>query len=184
MNNTDGPRVLVTAGSKHGSTAEIASRISTRMAVFGIAAETREPEDVGDITDYDAFIIGSAVYAGHWTNPAKALALRVGADKGDRPVWLFSSGPIGDPPKPEEDPVDVAQVMEATSPQEHKIFAGKVDKSVLSFGERAILVAVRAPEGDFRDWAEIEAWADRVAAELSSHRSSTEDRASERIGVK
>jgi len=181
MNNTThGTRVLVSAGSKHGSTSEIASRISIRLAEAGIESETREPEDVGDITGYDAFVIGSAVYAGHWTNPAKSLALRIGVGK---PVWLFSSGPIGDPPKPEEEPVDVAQVTEATNPQGHKIFAGKVDKSVLSFGERAILVAVRAPEGDFRDWAEIEAWADRIAKALTSHGESAENESIERIGA-
>ncbi|HEU4320579.1 MAG TPA: flavodoxin domain-containing protein [Acidimicrobiia bacterium] len=185
MNNTThGAKVLVSAGSKHGSTAEIASRIATRLAVSGMQAETIDPEDVGDLTEYEAFVIGSAVYAGHWTKPARSLALRIGDEKGDRPVWLFSSGPIGDPPKPEEDPVDVAQVSEATNPEDHKIFSGKVDKSVLSFGERAILVAVKASEGDFRDWTEIEAWADGIAEALTSQRVAAQEHSNERIGAK
>ena len=29
--------------------------------------------------------------------------------------------------------------------------------------------AVRAPEGDFRPWDEIEAWADEIAAALEAH---------------
>jgi menaquinone-dependent protoporphyrinogen oxidase len=43
------------------------------------------------------------------------------------------------------------------------VFSGKIDKAKLGFGERAITMALRAPEGDFRDWVEIEAWADGIA---------------------
>jgi menaquinone-dependent protoporphyrinogen oxidase len=82
------------------------------------------------------------------------------------PTWLFSSGPVGDPPKPEEDPVDVAEVSEKTSAREHRVFSGKIDKSKLSFAEKAIVVAVRAPEGDFRDWDEIGDWANSIADSL------------------
>jgi menaquinone-dependent protoporphyrinogen oxidase len=84
-----------------------------------------------------------------------------------RPLaWLFSRGPIGDPPKPDEDPVDIAEVMQVTAAREHRLFAGKIDKSKLSFGEKAIVVALRVPEGDFRDWDEIDAWAADIATAL------------------
>ena len=36
-------------------------------------------------------------------------------------------------------------------------------KSELGFGEKAIVLALRAPEGDFRDWDEIRGWAAEVA---------------------
>jgi hypothetical protein len=78
-----------------------------------------------------------------------------------RPVWLFSSGPIGDPPKPEEDPVDIADIMQATKARGHRVFAGKLVKKQLSFPDRAISAAPRVPEGDFRDREEIKAWAAR-----------------------
>ena len=32
------------------------------------------------------------------------------------------------------------------------MFPGRLEKKRLSFGERAIVLALRAPEGDFRDW--------------------------------
>jgi hypothetical protein len=54
--------------------------------------------------------IGSAVYAGHWLEPAKRLVERHRGSLSELPVWLFSSGPVGDPPKPEEPPVDVSLV--------------------------------------------------------------------------
>jgi hypothetical protein len=51
-------------------------------------------------------------------------------------------------------------------PREHRVFSGKIDKSKLGFAERAIIVAVRAPEGDFRRWDEIETWSRSIAATL------------------
>jgi menaquinone-dependent protoporphyrinogen oxidase len=100
-------------------------------------------------------VLGSAVYAGHWLKPARELVGRLGTVVADRPVWLFSSGPVGDPPKPEEDPVDVAEILTATRARDHRVFAGRLVRRQLSFPERAIVSALCVPEGDFRDWPEI-----------------------------
>jgi menaquinone-dependent protoporphyrinogen oxidase len=156
-------RVLVTAGSKHGSTTEIANHIAETLRHEGVETTESPPSQVDDTSPYGVVILGSAVYAGHWTDDAKALAARIGASDHRPEVWLFSSGPIGDPPRPEEDPVDVAEVMQVTGAREHRVFSGKIDKSKLSFGEKAIVVAFRAPEGDFRSWDEIADWARSIA---------------------
>ena len=112
-------------------------------------------------------VLGSAVYAGHWLKPAKELVEREAGALAQRPVWLFSSGPVGDPPKPEEDPADVAAIVEATRAREHQIFVGKLEKENLNLPERAILKVVRAAEGDFRDFDQIRAWANGIADALS-----------------
>ncbi len=46
------------------------------------------------------------------------------------------------------------------------MFAGKLVKKQLSFGEKAMVLAFRAPEGDFRDWEEIKGWAVGIADAL------------------
>lgn len=166
------PKILVSAASKHGSTAEIAERIGETLASHGLEVTVAEPDGVTSLEGYQAVVLGSGVYAGHWLKDAKQLADRVGAAGSPPLVWLFSSGPLGDPPKPEEDPVDVAPIVEVTSARDHRVFSGKIDKASLSFGERAIMIAVRAPEGDFRDWAEISAWADQIADSIDSELSS------------
>jgi menaquinone-dependent protoporphyrinogen oxidase len=56
--------------------------------------------------------------------------------------------------------------MAATAARSHCVFGGRLDRTSLGFAERAISRALRAPFGDFRDWAEIEAWASGIAAEL------------------
>jgi menaquinone-dependent protoporphyrinogen oxidase len=160
-------RVLVSAGSKHGATQEIAVRIGKVLEAREHRVTVSPPEHVADVSDYDAVVLGSAVYAGHWVVAAKELAEIVARSEPPIPTWLFSSGPIGDPPKPEENAVDVADILEATSARDHHVFSGKVDKSKLSFGEKAVLIAVRAPEGDFRDWDEIGTWANEIADTLT-----------------
>ncbi|MFW6174330.1 MAG: flavodoxin domain-containing protein [Chloroflexota bacterium] len=162
-------RVLVTAASRHGATAEIADEIGRVIQTDlgeGNDVDVIPAERVESVEEYDAVVLGSAVYMGHWLEPARELARRHADEMRQRPVWLFSSGPIGDPPKPTEDPVDVSEAMELAGAQEHRVFAGKLDRAKLGFGEKAIVIALRAPAGDFRDWEEIAAWARGVSSAL------------------
>ena len=48
------------------------------------------------------------------------------------------------------------------------MFAGKLVRKQLSFPERAIVSALRVPDGDFRDWSEITGWAVGIATALRS----------------
>ena len=160
-------RILIITASKHEATTGIGDAIALQLRRAGHRVAHVEPGIVSSIRDEDAVILGSAVYTGHWQRAAVAFAERFATDLRERPVWLFSSGPLGDPPKPTEDPVDVAHVAEITGAREHRLFAGRLDRSRLGMGERLIVAAVRAPDGDQRPWADIEAWADGIAAELA-----------------
>ncbi len=159
-------RVLVIAASKHGSTAEIATALGEALARRGIATTVADASDVADIEEYDAVVLGSAVYAGRWRKEARELAELHGEFLHSRPVWLFSSGPVGDPLKPEEDPVDVEQITAIVGARGHRVFAGKIDKSRLSLAEKAIVKSLKVPEGDYRDFAAAAAWAGEIADEL------------------
>jgi menaquinone-dependent protoporphyrinogen oxidase len=157
----------VAAATKHGATLEIAEKIGQVLADEGLSVRVEAVERVTGVDTFDAVVLGSAVYVGHWLESARtfveqnAFALRV------RPTWLFSSGPIGDPPRPaDEDAVNVDDLMAATEAKQHRLFAGRVDKHRLSFAERAVLLAVRAKEGDYRDWDEISGWAREIAQAL------------------
>lgn len=94
-------KVLVTAATKHGATAEIAAAIGEVLQGAGVDAAVVSPEEVATVDGYDAVVLGSAVYAGHWLAAATDLVDRAGGALAGKPVWLFSSGPVGDPPKPE-----------------------------------------------------------------------------------
>ena len=167
--------VLVVCASKHGATGEIAERVAQTMAAAGQQAQARPVTAAGDLTGYDAFVVGSAVYMGHWQKEAVEFVRRNRAVLAGHPVWLFSSGPLGTEPVDAQgrdltvaaEPKELAEFTGAIHPRGPRVFFGVLDPGRLGLGERAIrkLQAGRAllPEGDFRDWAQIEAWARVIA---------------------
>jgi len=161
--------VLVAVASKYGATQEIADAMGRVLIERGIETDVRSIDDVVDLTSYAAVVLGSGVYAGHWLEPARRFVEERSDELADRPTWLFSSGPIGDPPRPsEQEAVKIEPVIAATRAKEHRLFAGRLDKSKLSFPERALVFAFRAAEGDFRDWHAIAAWAGEIADVLEA----------------
>ena len=83
------------------------------------------------------------------------------------PVWLFSSGPLGDEATAKiDDPRQLAELTELTGAEGHQMFFGKIDRADLAMGERAVMKMVKAPYGDFRDWEAIKRWADEIGAGL------------------
>ena len=67
--------VLVTAASKYGATGEIARAVGAALTEHGVPAVVLGPEEVREIGQYDAVVLGSAVHAGHWLPSAMALAV-------------------------------------------------------------------------------------------------------------
>ena len=155
--------VLVAYASKHGSTQGIAEKLRQ----LGKEAEARSVDEVSDTGLYEAFVIGSAIYYGSWLKEATEWVRRNRAVLAQHPVWLFSSGPLGTEVKDaEQQPKEMAEFQQAIRPREQRIFFGALDPSRLSFAERVMVKAVRAPEGDFRDWQAIDAWAASIARDL------------------
>ncbi len=161
-------KVLVSVASRHGASFEIAEEISATLAASNFQTAVLPPDAVTSLEGYGAVILGSSVYVGHWMDSAVNLVERFSTEIKAVPVWLFSSGPIGHEPGPEDEPVDVTDLLAATGAREHRVFAGQVDRSKLGLGEKVILTAVRAPEGDFRPWEEIRTWAAGIAAALKA----------------
>lgn len=161
--------VLVAVSSKHGGTREIARVIAEELRALGLDPDLREAGAVRDLAGYDAVVLGSAVYMGNWLPEARAFVARHGAALAGLPVWLFSSGPLGaENPQPPGDPAGGAAVLAATGARGHRVFAGRLERGDLGLGERAISRLVHAPEGDFRDWAAIRAWAREIGAALAA----------------
>ena len=159
--------VLVAYASKHGSTQGIAERIAEKLRQLGKEAEARPMNAVEDPESYEAFVIGSAVYYGSWLKEAMEWVHRNQAVLAKRPVWLFSVGPLGVEVKDtEQQPKEIAEFQQAIRPRGEHIFFGSLDHSKLSFPERMIVKAVRASEGDFRDWEAIEGWTASIAQDL------------------
>jgi len=162
-------KILVTAASRHRATEDIAAAIARVLHLRGLEADHLAPDEVQDLAAYDAVVLGSGIYAGRWLGNATSFVRRFAAQLNERPVWLFSSGPVGHPPTPKDAPA-VDSIIEQTSALEHKVFSGRLDKQDLGLLERTMVNAVRAPEGDYRDWVEIGRWAAEIADTLSPAR--------------
>jgi len=161
-------KVLVTVGSKHGASDEVGAALRTALSEAGLEAVQLPPEQVPSLDGYDAVVLGSGVYAGRWVEAAKKFVDGHLDELRARPVWVFSSGPLGEPPKPDEEPPDGRAVAERVGAREHRVFAGSLDRAKLGFGERAIVGMVKAPYGDFRSWPTIAAWGTGIARALRS----------------
>jgi menaquinone-dependent protoporphyrinogen oxidase len=161
--------VLVGFSSRHGATAEIARAIGAALIEQGVAVAVADTKHLEDLTAYDAVVLGSPIYMGRWMKPAAEFAEAHSGDLRSRPVWLFSSGPIGDPPKPgSPDEAAIAALVAATGAREHRLFGGKLDKDELGLRERAAVRFVGAPEGDYRDWDAVRQWATHIARAVRS----------------
>jgi menaquinone-dependent protoporphyrinogen oxidase len=173
-------KVLVGYASRHGATAGIAERIAAALREAGLSAEARPIAEVRELSDYDAFVIGAAAYMFHWLKDATRFVKRHHRLLAERPVWLFSSGPLGTDLVDEEG----RDIFEATRPKEfdelsdlvhssgERVFFGAWDPNAppVGLGERMVrhMPAARTsiPAGDFRDWPAIDAWAAGIAREL------------------
>ena len=171
-------KVLVAYSSRYSATKGIAGHIAQRLRGYGNDVDLKEVDSVTNPEDYDAYIIGSAVYSLHWLKPAREFVIRNRAILARKPVWLFSSGPLGPAKRNAQGrdlrdvsgPQELGQLREAVNPRNHRVFFGALDGSKLGFGHRMIrrMPAAREglPEGDFRDWKEIADWAGEIAKQL------------------
>jgi menaquinone-dependent protoporphyrinogen oxidase len=173
-------KAIVVYASKYGSTKGIAEFIAEKLQQRGILAEVRDVEAVHDLGGFDTVVIGSAVYMGHWMKQATEFVRRNRSVLAGRPVWLFSSGPLGTETKDAQgrelivvaEPKEIAEFREAINLRDHRVFFGAFDRKKLGFKDQMVakMPAARAlfPEGDFRNWKDIEAWASSIAQELKA----------------
>jgi menaquinone-dependent protoporphyrinogen oxidase len=164
----DSDRILIAYGSKHGATAEIADAIGTTLREAGWAADVVPAGHVTSIDPYVAAVVGSAVYMGHWRSDAAHLLKR--PELRERPVWLFSSGPVGedsDDPASERwtKPERIQKLAAAIGVRDHAVFGGMVADDE-GFMRKRMALGIPPEARDRRDWDEISAWATSIATAL------------------
>lgn len=165
-------RALVVTAGRYGGTREIGTWIAARLRAHGMATECVAAPEADDVTPYDVVVLGSGVYRGHWLPAATAVAQRHAAALRERSVWLFSSGPVGDPRRRivrsmDADPVEIAQLTALLHPVGSARFGGRMDLATLPVHHRLGAVLMRFG-GDYRDRDAIDAWADAIARDTAA----------------
>ncbi len=175
-------KVLVTYATRHGATQGIAARVARRLEESGLEVVLQPVREVHKVEQYGAFVVGAAAYFFHWMPEADTMVRRYAPLLASRPTWIFSSGPLGTDAvdaqgrdvRTTSEPREFGEIEALIHPRGRAIFFGAYDPSAkpAGFMERVtrMMPAVRTalPVGDFRDWTEIDAWADGIAAELQA----------------
>ena len=163
-----GKKVLIAYASKYGSTAGVADAIGKELCNRGAAVDVCMLKNIGDLTPYRGAVIGSAIYMGKWLPEAVDFVQRNRGVLGQIAVAYFVVCMTMSDPTQENrrkvlaylDPVlkEVPQVK----PVEIGTFAGALHYSNVSLPWKIILKLKGVPEGDFRQWDVIRAWATRL----------------------
>jgi menaquinone-dependent protoporphyrinogen oxidase len=182
-------RVQVVYASRHGGTAGIAERIAEVLTSHRLDVSRVDAAQRPDPAGFDAYVVGSGVYMGSWLKDGVEFLERHADLLKTKPVWLFSSGPVGVVPA-DGDPLEsalgpaegpgsggrkrIAALADTIQPRDHHVFSGVYDPTdpPKSFSERLVrlMPAAKAtlPAADFRDWVEIQTWAIGIARELAA----------------
>jgi menaquinone-dependent protoporphyrinogen oxidase len=169
-------RILVAYASKHGGTEGLARAIAARLREAGHTANAVPARSVDKLDDFDAVIVGGGLYAGRWPWQAVRFVQRFLDELCQMPVWLFSSGPLDHSASHARIPPlgPVAHWVDRTRARGHMTFGGKLDPATKGFFASAMVKNGLC--GDFRDWQQVDAWADAIALQLESQLSPVEDR--------
>lgn len=159
-------KILVTYGSKYGSTRAIAERIADLLRVGGHDVALTDARHAGDLAAYDGVVLGSGIYAGKLhADLAKLLAQQHAlAGKKVAAFAVSMSAAEDTPERRAEADSYVKQITSQLDCTHATAFAGVHDPKALPLLVRWLLKAMGTRPGDFRDWAAIEAWAGQVAS--------------------
>jgi len=165
-------RVLVVHASQFGATKGIADRITDALNRQGLRAEVYPVTELSNLEGANAVVLGSAIHAGHWLDDATRFVYRHQDELRQVPVWLFSSGPLGDRAarSPQPDPKEIGAFRILLKPRGHVVFPGAYDRETADFRHSGLIertvVSRLMPDGDWRDWDAIDRWADGIATAL------------------
>jgi|tagenome__1003787_1003787.scaffolds.fasta_scaffold20886940_2 menaquinone-dependent protoporphyrinogen oxidase len=163
-------KVLIAYGTKMGATATIAAVIGSELRAAGHNVDVHEIGAVLAVSEYDAVIVGSAIYQGHWRPEAVRFLRHHEPQLRNRPVWLFHSGPIGPSENRDQSlPPDVARLARLIQAAPVRTFAGDLQADAITarLSHRAELEHLI---GDSRDWPKIRAWSREIGTALQTPR--------------
>jgi menaquinone-dependent protoporphyrinogen oxidase len=177
---TDSKQVLIAYDTIHGSTAEVGDRIGKNLCDQGFRVDLRLAAHVEDISEYDAVIVGSAIYRFAWLKDAKAFLQQNQTALAQLPTAYFIVGASMSEDTPENreavkktfvDPV--LEEFASITPLSIGLFGGAVDFAAndYNFFEWVVLkilgLILGYTEGaDWRNWEAIDIWSEELTDKL------------------
>lgn len=160
-------KILIVYASKAGSTAEIAARIGQRIAKNNTAVDVLPVGKAGDLDGYSAVIVGSAIRTGSVLPEALAFIEKNQAALAQIPFHVFvACMTLNEDTEANRKTVSayLDPVRALVKPASEGLFAGVMNLNKLPLFEKLLIRMMKAPQGDFRKWDLIDAWAGNLAA--------------------
>jgi menaquinone-dependent protoporphyrinogen oxidase len=164
-------KILITYASRSGVTAEIATAIGKSFSKNGIPVDVLPMEEVKDLDQYQAVIVGSAIRDRAWLPYAMQFVKVHRAELSQRPLATFTvciTLAMSNSEQYRKAVSDWIQPVRAqVKPVSEGLFAGRLDFSRLPLNWhtlklRAVVGLGIFPKEDRRDWQAIHAWAESV----------------------
>jgi menaquinone-dependent protoporphyrinogen oxidase len=164
-------RILVAYASTAGSTREVAQAIGKALGEGDAAVDVLPAKRVKDLSPYRAVVVGAAIHMSKWLPEAARFVNSHREALNKVPVAYFGVC-ITLKDDTEENRCTVAAWMEPMSayvkPVATGMFAGRMAYNNLPFVQRLMVRnMVKIPEGDYRQWEVICAWALKTAPLLA-----------------
>lgn len=165
-------KILVTYASRTGSTAEIAEAVGNTLTQNGAQVDVLPMQDVKDLTQYSAVVVGSAIRGAKWLPEAMKFIQDHRTQFARKRVATFTVCITLAMSNSDQYRQAVAgwigPVRMQVRPVSEGLFAGRLDFSKLPLSldtlKLRLTVALKIfPKDDRRDWKAIHAWAESLS---------------------
>ena len=166
-------KVLVAYATKAGSTAEIAQEIGKILRHAGHTVEVKRVEEIRDIMEYKAAVIGSPIHAKAWMPEAVEFVQTYRHALSKIPVAYFTSGitlGMADSPNIRRHMdsylIPLQEEVYEVEPVSIEHFAGVLNFHKLPFMYRLVWPLTsgrKVKQGDYRNWHAVQNWAASLA---------------------
>jgi len=164
-NNNMAKKILVAYVSEYGSTGGVAEAIGKELCSKGAKADVSLMRNVKNLSSYQGVVVGSAIYRGKWMPEAMNFVKANSEILSQIPVAYFMVCMTMHQPSEENRRIALAyldpvlQTIPQVKPVDIEPFAGAMHYSNLPWLNKKIIQSKGVPEGDFRNWEAIRAWA-------------------------
>jgi len=157
--------ILVAYGSKRGGTEGLADMVAADLRDEGFEVELLPARKARRVENYEAVIVGGALYALRWHKDARRFVRRHAGELRLRPTYFFASGPLDESATKQDIPPvkRVQALMDKVGAAGHVTFGGRLTPDAKGFPASAM---AKKHAGDWRDADQVRAWVRSVATEL------------------
>lgn len=162
-------RLLIAYATRAGSTQSIAEAVAESLRGEGFEVDVQNIRQVRSLAGYAGIIVGSAIRAGRPMPEAVAFVEKHEQELSRIPVAYFVVC-LTMKDDTEENRCTVAAYLDTlrartpgVQPVDVGLFPGVLDSRRLPLLLRLLMRAMKAPDGDYRDWDTVREWATRIA---------------------